>query len=215
MTRVTGIKDASSVGVSHEMMTGAKMRGRKRKAGAVSLAGIGAIIGAIMLIPATAANAGPLAGRSSTGLRIVGEAQAKMTLDCAALTGKVLQYAVKHDYCTAGGNGVAPQDTVSGNCGTSEVYIENDGNGYGVIIYGFASSQGTVVYRDLTIGWGGNLAEGIHDDNGWMYSTSYYATTNEVYPGAGPAYADMGGSVQLLWGATCYIAEPYSITTIT
>lgn len=135
--------------------------------------------------------------------------EAKMLLDCTNMSESVHKYAVQHEYCPPAGSGdVSTNGIVYGNCGSSEVYIgDAPGAGWGSVYYGFRSAVGTVVYRNLAVGYAGDDNGGSFGDSGYMFSTSYYAA-NDVYTGVGSAYASMGGSVTLAWGGVCYLLQP-------
>lgn len=132
-----------------------------------------------------------------------------MTLDCGTMSAKAHQYAVAHGYCAGGSR--SPDTVVTGNCGSSEIYIYTDYStpdlGWADIKYGFASTKGTVIYRNLGVGYAGESDSGGFNDSSVMFSSSYTRTVSR-YVGSGEAYASVGGTVTLWWGAQCTLLEP-------
>ncbi|MBM6400448.1 hypothetical protein [Phycicoccus sonneratiae] len=143
----------------------------------------------------------------------VGVVEAPMYLDCGALRGQVRKYAVDHAYCPAAGRtsgDVTPQNTVYGNCGSSFIYIEDPNwtSSTARFRYGFSSSKGIVVSRNLAVGYSGARGPGGFSDSGFMASTSYSHTSGERTTGSGYLYATLGGTVTLFWGASCTLLQP-------
>lgn len=135
--------------------------------------------------------------------------RAEMLLDCTNMRESVHEYAVAHEYCPPAGSGdVSTNGIVYGNCGSSEIWLSNEpGVGWASVVYGFNSSVGTVVHRNLGIGVAGDDASPSWNDSGWMNSSTYYAG-NSVWTGIGWAYASLGGTVTLIWGGQCTLLEP-------
>jgi hypothetical protein len=135
----------------------------------------------------------------------------EMTLDCVDLTPKARQYALSHGYCpkTVASGSVEPYNTVSGNCGSSWIYIYPWGYaGEANVKYGFSSSKGTVVHRYLNGYWdSSNGLDGAWTDSGFMASSSY-SKTRTINAGRGWMYASLSGYVTLWWGGTCYLLVP-------
>jgi hypothetical protein len=136
-----------------------------------------------------------------------------MTLNCATLTSKEHGYAVSHGYCKASSGGISPDDVVTGNCGSSEIDVYDEGGGFGDVVYGFNSTLGIVIYRSLYVSGTGGLANPSWNDDGPMGATGYYAG-NDVFFGVGNAAVTMSGSVQLAWGPSCTLLQPFAITGI-
>lgn len=156
---------------------------------------------------ASSASAATKAGASTTAsVQVV---TAPMTLDCGTMSAKAHQYAVAHGYCAGGSR--SPDTVVTGNCGSSEIYIYTDYStpdlGWADIKYGFASTKGTVIYRNLGVGYAGESDSGGFNDSSVMFSSSYTRTVSR-YVGSGEAYASVGGTVTLWWGAQCTLLEP-------
>lgn len=107
--------------------------------------------------PATteaAAAVKPTAGTGATAVIVT----APMTIDCGTMSAKAHRYAVAHGYCSSGSSS-SPDAVKTGNCGSSEIYIYTDyytpALGWAEIKYGFASTLGTVVYRNLVVAYAG------------------------------------------------------------
>lgn len=176
-----------------------------------------AALGIAVLALASVVGAGPaIADDTARGTaqevsepQLVGVESARMVLACDEFTGHVLTYAVKHGYCpdpTAGGSGtVTTQASQTYDCGTTWVYLYN----YGVrgdlwIEIGFHSTQGVVVYRNLSVGYAApNGSSGGWNDASWMWSTDYESETYEGNFGLGWASATLSGTVNLVWGGWC------------
>jgi hypothetical protein len=137
-----------------------------------------------------------------------------LTVDCSGLSASAEAYAVAHGYCRASG-GPAPLNEESGNCGTSEIYLDDwsGHKGYGIVTYGFDSTSGTVVSRSLEVQYAGTTAASDFTDNSVMFSSSYYSS-NYIYLSVGDAFAVLSGSVRLWWGGTCTLANPTSTAYI-
>jgi hypothetical protein len=139
------------------------------------------------------------------------EMTTEMTLDCVDMTPKARQYALSHGYCpkTVASGSVEPYNTVSGNCGSSWIYIYPWGYaGEANVKYGFSSSKGTVVHRYLNGYWdSSNGLDGAWTDSGFMASSSY-SKTRTINAGRGWMYASLSGYVTLWWGGTCYLLVP-------
>ena len=137
--------------------------------------------------------------------------RAELTMDCATLSAKAKRYAVAHGYCpaTTGSGGVGTLNTVTGNCGSSFIYIYPWGYaGEADVYYGFVSSRGAVVYRYLNGYWdSSNGLDGSWTNSGYMASSSYSAWRN-INAGRGTMYTALSGYVTLWWGATCYLLVP-------
>lgn len=181
-----------------------------RKTAAPGLLILAVVAAVLASIGAGTASAKPTADNPAAS-GAVKVAEAKMVLNCTNMSKSVHQYAVAHDYCPPAGAGdVGTNGIVYGNCGSSEIWIDDaPGVGWASITYGFYSQLGGVVYRSLSVGFVGDDNTDTWTDSGWMASASYYAG-NTVWTGIGYASAHLGGSVTLFWGATCYLLQPSS-----
>lgn len=101
-----------------------------------------------------------------------GATTVQAVLACDEFTGDVLAYAQEHGHCPIPSEGgVTPQAVQTFNCGSAWIYGFNNGiRGRMYVSYGFSSTQGVVVHRNLAIGT--SLGIGWND-NLWMWS-SYY-----------------------------------------
>ena len=113
-----------------------------------------------------------------------------MQLDCVNMTDEAREYAREHNLCPAGksrNDVVNPDGQATDTCGDAWMYVQYTGvRGYGSIDYGFNSSIGNVVYRNLAIGYAGSEYYGGWNDAGWM--NDYFYTTGQVrYMGWGYA----------------------------
>jgi len=179
-----------------------RLFGRAIKVASVSIA----LVVTLATSPAMASTVSPVVQRDQASVVSV-----SMTLDCVNMTPKARTYADAHGLCashsTAGG--VSPMNVVPGNCGESWIYLVDKDNGYGSINYGFNSSQGNVIYRNLVVSYAGQRSGNVFPDAAWM--NGYYFQTGQVrYMGYGWASVVLGGSVTLWWGGVCNILSPTS-----
>jgi hypothetical protein len=175
--------------------------------GTIALAGAALLIG-VVSAPSSAAPA-QASTPTTPPARPSGHvlATAQLTLDCATLTTAGKRYAKANGICGYG-DGVSPSNVVAGNCGTSFIWVYNNGGGDADILWGFGSSLGPVFYRDLTIAWynwdsGG--AGSYHDAN-WMASSSY-SKSRVFHTYAGYVTVGLSGSVENSLG-TCSVLSP-------
>lgn len=132
-----------------------------------------------------------------------------MVFDCRELDKTALDYAVTMGYCSSESDEVGPRNTRYGNCGSSWIYIEQGTASKARFRYGFSSSKGAVIARNLAVGYvGGNGQPGGFNDSGVMASSSYQRTTSNITVGRGYLTAQMGGTVTLFWGAKCTLLNP-------
>lgn len=179
----------------------------------------GLIFATAPVLPAGAASAeSPGSGEDSPDVTTTA---VQMVLDCAGMDEETLAYAVEQEYCTADGAAVDPapgtQDVRFGNCGWSHLFVwdESGSSGRMVAGYGFLSIVGTVVYRNLTIGWT-NVSLGTvgsSRDSGLMFSVSY-ANNRTLTTGNGRLFATLSGTVTLAWGGRCTLLIPSDTTTV-
>jgi hypothetical protein len=179
------------------------------------------VLGTVISIATLAAglSAGPAASAAQTtaASRPVTVVRVPMTLDCAKLAGSAASYAHEHGYCTSKQHGITPDNAVVGDCGTSFIYLTNGGGGDGRFAYGFASSQGEVVYRGLTVtwvNWSRTNYGGSFPDNSFMASPNY-STLRVDYTASGYVTTNLSGYVVLWWGGTCDLEYPSAGVTIT
>lgn len=132
-----------------------------------------------------------------------------MTLDCASLSESARSYANSHGYCKRDKlRGAVPNDTVVGNCGSSWLYIRDTGIREATFSYGFASSQGVVIHRELNGYWSSTSGlSGYLNDTALMASSSY-STTRSRGTGYGAVNAWISGRVTLYWGGKCILGYP-------
>lgn len=134
-----------------------------------------------------------------------GAASVEAVLACDEFTGDVLAYAQKHGYCpTPSTGGPTTYAVQTYNCGTAWIEGYNRGTrGRMYVNYGFTSSQGVVVHRNLTVGT--DLAIGWNDSAA-MWSTGYDSGHRYVGIGSlGWHSASYSGTVTLIWGGWCTI----------
>jgi hypothetical protein len=144
--------------------------------------------------------------------------RAPLTLNCADMTSSAREYAVANRLCTADGRPVEKPGTfgvVTGNCGSSWMWISNANGGNARFVYGYASSQGTVIAHVLRVSWY-NWATG--GANGWTDAagrlSSSYESNQVRFTGAGYVTAGLSGFVTLWWGGTCTLLNPTDGVTV-
>ncbi|HEV8557123.1 MAG TPA: hypothetical protein VGR06_12090 [Actinophytocola sp.] len=156
-----------------------------------------------VLLASSLVSAGTVAAESARSEPVT--VNGKMVLDCVHMTPETHKYAVENNYCT---DGATPQNTVYGDCGYSFIYIYALGSLEAQVYYGFGSSLGAVVYRNLGVGWASTSGlSGGWNDSGVMASSTY-ATNRYINPGYGTTYVALGGDVVLWWGGTCTLLGP-------
>lgn len=140
--------------------------------------------------------------------------RATMTLDCKDMTKTVRTYADSHGYCRAAGV-MQPDNSVSGNCGSSDIYIWNNGGGYAGMYFGVSSSWGTIMLLSYGVNWHNwSYGEvGKFGDNVWPWST-YWDRSTEAYTSAGYVTALFQGVATLTWGGQCTILNPTDGTQV-
>lgn len=97
---------------------------------------------------------------------------------------------------------VTPDTTLPGDCGTGTFEIHNLGRGNAQMVWGFNSSLGPAIYRNLEVNW---VREKLGNSGGWtdaqpMFGAGYRNQKN-VSTGTGTVTGDLSGSVTLVWGA--------------
>lgn len=134
-----------------------------------------------------------------------GASVVEAVLACGEFPGDVLAYAQVHGYCpTPSRGGLTAYAVQTYNCGKAWIEGYNRGTrGRMYVNYGFSSSQGVVVHRNLTVGT--DLAIGWND-SAVMLSTGY--DSGHRYVGIGRLgwhSASYSGAVTLVWGGWCTI----------
>lgn len=139
-----------------------------------------------------------------------------MNVGCdAQMTDRARQYAVEQGYCPEEAVDARPTNTVPGTCGTSFLFVFDESNGGdGTIRYGFNSSLGPIVSRNLSIGFAGVDNLGSFGDASLMFSSSYESARTVFFGAGGLGYAQMGGTATTSFGLPCTINLPADVTFI-
>lgn len=170
------------------------------------LAVVGALLAALVVGTGAAS-----ADSTSAGGELL---RVDMRLDCVNMTEQARSYAVEHDLCTADGQ-VGTAGVVTGNCGSSWIWIYNANGGRARFVYGYASTQGTVIAHVLRVSWY-NWATG--GASGWTDAagrlSSSYETSRTTFTGAGYVTTGLSGFVTLWWGGTCNLLNPTDWVTV-
>jgi hypothetical protein len=157
----------------------------------------------------------PAAADSTDTAVPVGATKSAMYLDCAALSASALELAGQRGLCRSyADGGVGTQDLRFDTCGWSWIFVYNEGGGTARFEYGFVTTLGTAVRRNLVIsvittGWG----TGIGDSN-WMFSASY-SNAKRYHTGPGSVIGGLSGTVLLVTGFVCQLTNPTDSETIT
>ena len=163
------------------------------------------VAAALVLGSAVGAHAADRDGRAAEGQPTVTAISVPMTLDCVNMSAEARIYAEKHNYCMTG---VSPHNRVYGDCGSSWVFVLDNGFSQAFFQWGYYSTAGAAVGRSLTISYqrdaGGGASFG---DFGTSFGAEYQGTSTR-YTGAGWLNADMVGSILLFWGARCTLLRP-------
>jgi hypothetical protein len=164
--------------------------------------------------------ASPTSGSAPVAGTLLDQQVEPMTADCADLSASAATYILDHNLNLCGISnskslgGVHPDNVVSGDCGSSSLYIrQGSSSGKAKIEYGFSSAEGPMVERILDIYWDGSLHSGEFTDTFPMLSTTY-TTTHEVTTGTNGASADMEGSAETVWGLVCFMGAPHDSFSI-
>lgn len=142
-----------------------------------------------------------------------------LVLDCVNMTQSARKYATENQLCTADGKAVAKRsgalDEVTGNCGSSWIFIYNANRGNARFVYGYHSTQGTVIAHVLRVSWYNWATSGA---NGWTDAagrlSATYDTSATRFTGAGYVAAGSSGFVTLWWGGTCTLLNPTDAVTV-
>ena len=129
-----------------------------------------------------------------------GAVVAGATLDCDKFRGAVARYAQAHGYCPKPGD-VTTQIVQTYNCGSSWIYVYNLGiRGNMNVAYGFNSTNGNVIYRNLAVGTSGRVG---WNDSAWMNSA--YDDSGNRFVGRYNVGQYQSASMSGWWGGTCTI----------
>ncbi|GCE17635.1 hypothetical protein [Dictyobacter kobayashii] len=132
-----------------------------------------------------------------------------LKLDCVHLSVAARKYAMNHGFCTT--NGTTPNNTVSGDCGTSSLSLQSLGRGNAAFNESANSSLGIIVHVDYTVSWQNQTRNTFNSFSGspatftasWSNRDTRFTNTGTVY-----AYvADL--TVLLVWGGTCSGLQPW------
>jgi hypothetical protein len=139
--------------------------------------------------------------------------RATARLDCASLSPRGHQYAAAHHLCTTPTGGTQPQSIVDNSCGSSWLWISNPLVGRTNITYGFDSTLGPIVHRELSVQvWFTHPNNSIDNftipDFGFMLASRYQTVWGEQ-TGPGGAAAQLTGTVELAIGGYCFITLPF------
>jgi hypothetical protein len=173
-----------------------------------------AVLATVGLLTPAAAHAAP----SRPDGKVASKNRVQMTVACTVDSAKVRPGQSLADLCASAGGGIAPNDTVTGQCGDSFLYIWNLGNGIAAFEVGADSDLGPIAYGSATVSWA-NIST--------AYSTAYNlpVTANvgpanwfdwrDIYTGGGDIIASMGGDVMLTTGVVCHFLYPFDDEWIT
>jgi hypothetical protein len=138
---------------------------------------------------------------------------APMTVDCVHLSASARHYAVAHHYCPSG---VGPDNvTPPGSCGTSRIFVGDNGDSTAFFEWGFDSTEGAVIGHSLTISWQIGAGGASFSDNNAPELTSSYRNSSNRFTGNGRITTALDGRVVLWWGGICGISHPTDSNTIT
>ncbi|ROQ41092.1 hypothetical protein EDF46_0463 [Frondihabitans sp. PhB188] len=137
--------------------------------------------------------AGPVSARASEATHA--EVTVPLVADCSTLTDRGRAYFRANDIqiCGVGGSS---RGVVSGNCGTSTIYVDRLGSGRGRVSWSiFAGGGSTMVFRNIAINWG-PAAGGSFADVSPMAGLAY--SKSRLVNGKGKLKASISGSVKLV-----------------
>jgi len=187
------------------------------RASSVSILVLLGVIGLSVQASASTAPARSVTGSAASTVTTVKQG---LSLDCAAMSASVHSYAVAHGYCATNAissDGARPADQEDGTCGSSSIYIYNDDDGgQALFVWGFSSSDGSVIVRNLEISWSNwtQLYSGGYSDVDGMANANY-VRSQLVNTGTGFVANGLSGSITLWWGGVCTIENPTSSTDVT
>lgn len=139
-----------------------------------------------------------------------------MTMDCDAMwSGTAEQQKAAAEYCGDTEGGVSPQNTVVGDCGTSTLWVFNEGSGHAGIYASANSTRGWIVQISWSIGWA-NVTRG---NSGSFANTNYpfsstWSTDRHPYTNTGYVQGWLNGTVNTALGVVCAIGGPWDSVTV-
>ena len=166
------------------------------------------------LTTGSAALASTTSDAANTSARSI---EGRMLPDCGSLTDSEREYARLHDIEVCGVVGIhddgsasfVPANQVSGDCGSSASYLQRSRVSPTQVTFewGFHSTVGNMIIRDLMVTWKYGSTSGSKEDYNIMNSATYNGSMNKTF-------ADKSTHAQLLgmaitdWGLDCYLAGP-------
>lgn len=184
-----------------------------------ALAAAAAVLVVTLVVPATSVSAATI-DSTPTSQSSVTVIQGTMTPECNNLSASTAAYIQDHGIQVCGYNqsatqgGIHPDGYATGNCGSSYVFIYDNNGGTADVAYGFNSTIGNMVYRNLVITWSGDEASGSFPDAAFMNNFTYNSPLRLIIPGYGPAGAHLGGSATTFYGLTCSMVGAIANTTL-
>lgn len=139
-----------------------------------------------------------------------------LSIDCAAMqAGTADQQARAREVCGSSEGEMSPNSVVYGTCGSSTLWVWNDGAGHAGIYGAAHSTQGPIVYISFGINWTNvdTGASGYFSGSNWPWSSDW-STYRTPYTGAGYVQAWMSGQVQTALGYVCNINYPWDAAQI-
>jgi len=141
-----------------------------------------------------------------------------MVVDCERSSAGGLAVARAHGLCGGTpGRSIEPSNVVSGNCGSSTLWMYDNGGGYAEWFQSLSSNWGPIIAVSWHITWS-NLSCGVSDTFGGVAAPFFTYWTNETAPVAtlpGFVTSVMSGSVLLASGIVCNIMYPGDQVTVT
>ncbi len=135
------------------------------------------------------------------------------------LTAPAIAALCNSPQATRPSSGISPNNTVSGNCGTTGLYLFDDGGGNALVDATANSILGPILFGSATIqlynfdiGYPVDHNVAITANNGpdgWYLFQSFYTAEGTV------TGEIVGGDVALADGNICGLLSPYSSTTVT
>lgn len=121
-------------------------------------------------------------------------------------SGTAAQRARAREVCDTPQGDVSTNNVVYGACGSSTLWVWNDGAGHAGIFGAAHSTKGPIVHLSFTINWTNvdTGRSGYISDSAWPWSSDW-STYRTPYTGAGYVQAWMSGQVETAWGYVCAI----------
>jgi hypothetical protein len=156
----------------------------------------------------------PVPSEQSVSPQIV---EGRMLPDCDSLSESAREYARLHDIEVCGVVGIhddgsasyVPKNKIPGDCGSSAIYLYRSRVSPSQVTFewGFESTVGSMVIRDLMVTWAYGSKTGSHEDYGIMGSAVYNGEMNKVFADK-TTHAVLLGTAITGWGLDCYLAGP-------